>query len=167
MRTVWKSFWKSFLNIHFRKHFFIIFSFLWLWCFQHIIFQLQKQGTCASQLEPEVTKGSQTMINNYDCIGFQEKQDRWRQHRWIIVSSNSTYLIKTQTHCKTPATPVQTEGADLSSESWISRPADPAKETKDTTYAMKSHNFNLSTTKSGQKKFPRQQRGSDTYRLRP
>ena len=34
---------------------------------------------------------------------------------------------------------------DLSSESWISRPADPAKETKDTTYAMKSHSFSLST----------------------
>lgn len=62
----------------------------------------------------------------------------------MIKCSNTTYQIKTKTHCKTPATPVQTEGADLSSESWISRPADPAKETKDTTYAMKSHSFSLS-----------------------
>jgi len=73
-----------------------------------------------------------------------------------MVDSNSTYLIKTQTHSKTPATPVQTEGADLSSESWISRPADPAKETKDTTYAMKSHNFSLSTRKWSKGIKPRQ-----------
>ena len=48
-------------------------------------------------------------------------------------SQKTTHLTKTNTHCRTPATPVQTEGADLSIESCISSPTDAAKETKDTT----------------------------------
>lgn len=55
----------------------------------------------------------------------------------------STYLTNTNTHCKTPEAPVHTEGADLSNESCIKRPTDPAKEINDTTYATKSHSFSL------------------------
>ena len=43
------------------------------------------------------------------------------------------YLIKTSTHCKTPAVPVHTEEPDFTSESCINRPTEAASETKETT----------------------------------
>jgi len=59
------------------------------------------------------------------------------------LAEQTIYLISTNTHCKTPAVPVHTEGPVLTIESWINKPTDAAKETKETTYAKKSQSFNL------------------------
>lgn len=62
---------------------------------------------------------------------------------------NMIYLINTNTHCKTPAVPVHTEGPVLTIESCINKPTDAARETKDTTYAKKSQSFNLLQLRNG------------------
>lgn len=67
----------------------------------------------------------------------------WAMDRHNNTRSEDYYLTKTKTHCKTPAVPVQAEGPVWTSESCISSPTDAARETKDTTYAKKSHSFNL------------------------
>lgn len=53
------------------------------------------------------------------------------------------YLTNTNTHCKTPATPVHTDGPVFTKESCNNSPTEAARETKDTTYAKKSQSFNL------------------------
>lgn len=60
-----------------------------------------------------------------------------------------TDLIKTSTHCKTPAVPVQAEGPSGTSASCINKPTDAAKDTNDTTYARKSQSFNLKKNSIG------------------
>ena len=65
---------------------------------------------------------------------------------WNIYSSRwklQAYLINTTTHCRTPATPVQTEGPLFVSASCTNKPTDPARQTKETTYATKSQSFTL------------------------
>jgi len=65
---------------------------------------------------------------------------------WNIYSSRwklQAYLINTRTHCRTPATPVQTEGPLFVSTSCTNKPTDPARQTKETTYATKSQSFTL------------------------
>ncbi|KAF4352909.1 hypothetical protein F8388_003300 [Cannabis sativa] len=59
------------------------------------------------------------------------------------VKEKLLYLTRTNTHCKTPAVPVHTEGPVFTSESCIRRPTEAARETKDTTYAKNSQSFNL------------------------
>lgn len=54
-----------------------------------------------------------------------------------------TDLISTNTHWRTPATPVHAEGPVSTSASCIKSPTEAANETNDTTYAMKSQSFNL------------------------
>lgn len=66
-----------------------------------------------------------------------ERVKHWS--RWKM----QTYLINTRTHCRTPATPVQTEGPLFVSASCTNKPTDPAKQTKETTYATKSQSFTL------------------------
>lgn len=63
------------------------------------------------------------------------------------LGDNRFYLISTNTHWRTPATPVHDEGPDFTSESCTSRPTEAANETKDTTYAIKSQSFNLQIQK--------------------
>jgi hypothetical protein len=57
------------------------------------------------------------------------------------------YLINTRTHCRTPATPVQTDGPLSVSASCTNKPTDPARQTKETTYATKSQSFTLQIKK--------------------
>lgn len=52
-----------------------------------------------------------------------------------------------ETHCRTPATPVHAEGPVFTRASCINRPTEAANETKEITYAIKSHSFNLQTQK--------------------
>lgn len=59
------------------------------------------------------------------------------------VKEKLFYLTNTNTHCKTPAVPVHTEGPVFTSESCTRRPTEAARETKDTTYAKNSQSFNL------------------------
>lgn len=53
------------------------------------------------------------------------------------------YLIRINTHWKTPAIPVHEEGPVSTNASCIKSPTEAANETKDTTYAIKSQSFNL------------------------
>jgi hypothetical protein len=59
--------------------------------------------------------------------------------RWKLQA----YLINTRTHCRTPATPVQTEGPLFVRASCTNKPTDAARQTKETTYATKSQSFTL------------------------
>lgn len=58
-----------------------------------------------------------------------------KAHKYTIqdMTMTNTHLINTNTHCKTPAVPVHTEGPVLTIESCINKPTDAARETKDTT----------------------------------
>lgn len=61
----------------------------------------------------------------------------------VATKQRKSYLTKTKTHCKTPATPVHADGLVFTRASCISKPTEAANETKETTYAIKSQSFNL------------------------
>ena len=67
---------------------------------------------------------------------------------YLIIQKKMTYLINTRTHCRTPATPVQTDGPLSVSASCTNKPTDPARQTKETTYATKSQSFTLQVGKT-------------------
>ena len=76
------------------------------------------------------------------CPHIYNKETKYT-NKSILSWKTFFYLINTNTHCKTPAVPVHTEGPVVTSESCINRPTDAARDTKDTTYAKKSQSFNL------------------------